>query len=159
MLGLIYFGMHIGVALIVTSFVSVLMIKSGPVAARFVAAAANDAIRDYLFGVVPLFVLMGMFVSVSGVGRDTFDVFQWLMRKIRGGLGMATVGANTVFAAITGISIASASVFTKVAVPEMIRHGYTPRFSVGVVAGSSVLAAVQYLLLAVQDLRDAGQQA
>jgi ribose/xylose/arabinose/galactoside ABC-type transport system permease subunit len=73
------------------------------------------------------------------VGRDTFDVFQWLTRRVRGGLGLATVGANAVFAAITGISIASASVFTKVAVPEMIRHGYTRRFAVGVVAGSSVL--------------------
>lgn len=139
MLAGIYFGMHIGIALIVTSFVSVGLIKSPPIAARFVAASANDAIRDYLFGVVPLFVLMGMIVSVSGVGRDTFDVFQWLMRRVRGGLGLATVGANAVFAAITGISIASASVFTKIAVPEMIRLGYTPRFAVGVVAGSSVL--------------------
>ncbi len=139
MLAGIYFGMHIGVALIVTSFVSVALIKSPDVAARFVAASANDAIRDYLFGVIPLFVLMGMLVSVSGVGRDTFDVFQWLTRRIRGGLGLATVGANAVFAAITGISIASASVFTKVAVPEMVRHGYTRRFAVGVVAGSSVL--------------------
>ena len=139
MLVLIILGMHIGVALIVTSFAAVWVIRSPEIAARFVGAAANDAIRDYLFGVVPLFVLMGMFVSVSGVGRDTFDVFQWLLRRLRGGLGLATVGANAVFAAITGISIASASVFTKVAVPEMIRHGYTPRFSVGVVAGSSVL--------------------
>ena len=139
MLAFIYFGMHIGIALIATSFVGVWLIRSPEVAARFVAAAANDAIRDYLFGVIPLFVLMGMLVSVSGVGRDTFDVFQWLMRRIRGGLGLATVAANAVFAAITGISIASASVFTKVAVPEMIRHGYTARFSVGVVAGSSVL--------------------
>lgn len=139
MLAAIYFGMHIGVALIVTSFLSVWLAKSPEVAARFVAASANDAIRDYLFGVIPLFVLMGMLVSVSGVGRDTFDVFQWLLRRIRGGLGLATVAANAVFAAITGISIASASVFTKVAVPEMIRHGYNPRFAVGVVAGSSVL--------------------
>ena len=52
---------------------------------------------------------------------------------------MATVGANAVFAAVTGTSIASASVFTKVAVPEMLRFGYRPRFAVGVVAGSSVL--------------------
>ena len=139
MLAFIVLGMHIGVALIVTSFAAVWVIRSPEIAARFVGAAANDAIRDYLFGVVPLFVLMGMFVSVSGVGRDTFDVFQWLLRRLRGGLGLATVGANAVFAAITGISIASASVFTKVATPEMIRHGYTPRFSVGVVAGSSVL--------------------
>jgi C4-dicarboxylate transporter, DctM subunit len=138
-LAAIYFGMHIGVGLIVTSFLSVALINSPEVAARFVAASANDAIRDYLYGVVPLFVLMGMLVSVSGVGRDTFDVFQWMMRRIRGGLGLATVGANAVFAAITGVSIASASVFAKVAVPEMMRIGYTPRFSVGVVAGSSVL--------------------
>jgi len=48
-----------------------------------------------------------------GHGRDTFDVFQWLLRRVRGGLGLATVGANAVFAAITGISIASASVFTR----------------------------------------------
>ncbi len=139
MLAAIYFGMHIGIGLIVTSFLAVAALKSPDVAARFVAASANDAIRDYLFGVVPLFVLMGMFVSISGVGRDTFDVFQWLTRRIRGGLGLATVGANAVFAAITGISIASASVFTKVAVPEMLRMGYTPQFATGVVAGSSVL--------------------
>lgn len=139
MLAAIYFGMHIGVALMLTSFLAVWLLKSPELAARMVAAAANDSIRDYLFGVIPLFVLMGLLVSVSGVGRDTFDVFEWLLRRVRGGLGIATVAANAVFAAITGISIASASVFTKVAVPEMIRHGYTPKFSVGVVAGSSVL--------------------
>lgn len=139
MLSLIYFGAHIGIALMFVSFVSVSMLKTPVIAARMVAAAANDTLQDYLFGVVPLFVLMGLLVSVSGVGRDTFDVAQWLMRRVKGGLGVATVASNAVFAAITGISIASASVFTKVAVPEMIRHGYTPRFSVGVVAGSSVL--------------------
>jgi tripartite ATP-independent transporter DctM subunit len=139
MLAAIYFGMHIGIALMLTSFLSVWLLKSPALAARMVAAAANDSLRDYLFGVIPLFVLMGLLVSVSGVGRDTFDVFEWLLRKVKGGLGVATVAANAVFAAITGISIASASVFTKVAVPEMIRHGYTPKFAVGVVAGSSVL--------------------
>jgi len=52
---------------------------------------------------------------------------------------MATVVANAIFAAITGVSVASASVFSKIAVPEMERHGYTGRFAVGTVAGSSVL--------------------
>ncbi|HSG56297.1 MAG TPA: TRAP transporter large permease subunit, partial [Paracoccaceae bacterium] len=55
------------------------------------------------------------------------------------GLGVATVAANTVFAAVTGVSIASAAVFTQVAVPEMTRHGYRPAFAAGTVAGSSVL--------------------
>jgi C4-dicarboxylate transporter, DctM subunit len=49
------------------------------------------------------------------------------------------VFANAIFASITGISIASASVFSRVAVPEMVRHGYTRKFATGVVAGSSVL--------------------
>jgi len=89
--------------------------------------------------VVPLFVLMGMFIAVSGIGKDTFDVANRLFHGVRGGLGIATVAANAVFAAVTGISIASAAVFTKVAVPEMIRLGHTPRFAVGVVTGSSVL--------------------
>ncbi|SHH12984.1 TRAP transporter large permease [Pollutimonas bauzanensis] len=135
----IYIGMHIGIALILTALVGVGLLRDPWVAMRMASAAANDSIREYLFGVVPLFVLMGLLVSVSGIGRDIFDVFEWLFRRVRGGLGVSTIGANAVFSAITGISIASASVFAKVAVPEMIRHGYTPMYATGAVAGSSVL--------------------
>lgn len=140
MLLLIWGGMHVGVALAALSFVGVWLIRDNAgVAANMLALAVNDVIADYVFGVVPLFVLMGLLVSVADIGRDTFEVANDLFRRVRGGLGIATVAANAVFAAITGISIASAAVFTKVAVPEMLRHGYTPRFAVGVVAGSSVL--------------------
>jgi C4-dicarboxylate transporter, DctM subunit len=89
--------------------------------------------------VIPLFVLMGALVTVSGVGRDTFTVAQALLQRVRGGLGVATVAANALFAAVTGVSVASASVFTQVAVPPMLNYGYSPRFAVGVVAGSSIL--------------------
>jgi len=139
MLLAVYFGMHIGIALIAVSFVGIGLVRSPELAARMVSAAASDSIREHLFGVVPLFVLMGILVSVSQLGRDTFDVAQRVFARLRGGLGVATVAANAVFAAITGISIASAAVFTKVAVPEMVRHGYTGRFAVGTVTGSSVL--------------------
>lgn len=139
MLVLIYIGMHISIALMAVSFAAIALLRDTGLATRMVAAAANDSLSNYLYGVVPLFVLMGLLVVNSGVGRDTFDVFQRLLHRIRGGLGVATVGANGVFASITGVSVASAAVFTKVAVPEMRRHGYTPKFSVGVVAGSSVL--------------------
>jgi tripartite ATP-independent transporter DctM subunit len=138
-MGLIYLGMHIAVALILVSFIGVSMMRSFDMAGSLAAATMNDVIQDYLFGVIPLFVLMGLFVSTSGVGKDTFDAMQWFTRKVRGGLGIATVGASAVFAAITGVSIASAAVFTKVATPQMIRHGYSKNFAVGVVAGSSVL--------------------
>lgn len=137
---LVLLGMHVPVALIACSFVGVWAIKGSPLlASRMLGLAANDAISSYFFGVVPLFVFMGFLVSESGMGRDAFDVANAMFRKIKGGLGIGTIAANTIFAAITGISIASAAVFTKIAVPELRRHGYTPRFSVGVVAGSSVL--------------------
>lgn len=133
-------GMHVPVALILCSFLGVWAIKGTPLlAAKMLGLAANDAISSYFFGVVPLFVLMGFIVSESGMGRDAFDVANALFRRIRGGLGIGTIAANAIFAAITGISIASAAVFTKIAVPELRRHGYGTRFAVGVVAGSSVL--------------------
>jgi C4-dicarboxylate transporter, DctM subunit len=139
LLGLILIGMHIGVAMLAVSLVAVASIRNETVAFRMVGAVANDALRDYLFAVVPLFVLMGLLVTQSGVGKDTFDVFERLMGRLKAGLGIATVFANAVFAAITGVSIASATVFSRVAVPEMRRHGYTRKFATGVVAGSSVL--------------------
>jgi C4-dicarboxylate transporter, DctM subunit len=136
---LISLGMPIGIGMIVVSFAGVTFIRNETVAMRMMGSVANDSLEEYLFAVVPLFVLMGLLVTVSGVGKDTFDLFERLLRRIRAGLGVATVFANAVFASITGISIASASVFSRVAVPEMTRHGYRRSFSTGVVAGSSVL--------------------
>lgn len=136
---LIFVGMPIGIAMLAASFLGVAMLRGDLVAVRMLGQVANDSLREYLFAVVPLFVLMGLLVTVSGVGKDTFDVFQRLLRRTTAGLGIATVFANAVFASITGISVASASVFSRVAVPEMIRHGYARRFATGVVAGSSVL--------------------
>jgi len=138
-LALIQTGMHIAVALMFLSFVGVWAIKGLAVAGKLLASSAATSIATEVYGVIPLFVMMGLFVSATRLGSDTFDVAALLMRRIRGGLGIATVAANAVFAACTGTSIASASIFTKVAVPEMVRHGHTPGFSVGVVAGSSVL--------------------
>ncbi|MGY6706936.1 MAG: TRAP transporter large permease [Rhizobiaceae bacterium] len=139
LLGLILIGMPIGLGMLVVSFLGVYFIRNEAVAVRMIGAVANDSLREYLYAIVPLFVLMGLLVTASGVGKDTFDVFERLLRRVRAGLGVATVFANAVFASITGVSIASATVFSRVAVPEMTRYGYTKRFATGVVAGSSVL--------------------
>jgi tripartite ATP-independent transporter DctM subunit len=136
---LIQSGMHIGVAMMLLSFLGVWAIKSFVVAGKLLANSVTTSIASDDFGVIPLFVIMGLFVSVTGMGRDTFDVAAQLTRRLRGGLGIATVAANAVFAACTGTSIASASIFTKVAVPEMVRHGHGKMFAIGVVTGSSVL--------------------
>ena len=140
MLFLIYAGMPIGIALIVLGFCGIWMMKGNTIIAeRMLPQAGAEYMKNYYFGVVPLFVLMGLLVSASDVGKETFQVARWALRRVRGGLGIATVAANAVFAAITGSSIASAAVFTRVAAPEMMAQGYTARFAVGVVAGSSVL--------------------
>ena len=140
MLVLIYAGMHVAITLGLLSFVGVWLIRGDvQIAANLLAQAVNDSISSHIFGVVPLFVLTGFLVAYADIGKDAFDVANQLFRRIRGGLGVATVAANAVFAAITGISIASAAVFTRVAVPQMLRFGYQPKFAVGVVAGSSVL--------------------
>ena len=137
---LIYAGMYVPVALGLVSFVAVWLLRNSMDAPVYlVTLAASNSLEDYVFGVVPLFVLMGLVVSHSQMGRDIYQVANHLLGRIRGGLGVATVAANAAFAAITGVSIASASVFARVAVPEMMRFGYQPRFAVGVVAGSSVL--------------------
>lgn len=140
MLLLIWGGLHVAVVLGLVSFVGVWLIRDDvSVAANLLATAANDAINSQIFGVVPLFVLTGFLVARADVGKDAFEVANQLFRRLRGGLGIATVAANAVFAAITGISIASAAVFTRVAVPQMLRFGYRGGFATGVVAGSSVL--------------------
>ena len=101
---LIYAGMHVAVALTLLSFLGVGLIKGNwTISGKLLALAASDSIAGYIFGVVPLFVLMGMLISVSGIGKDTFDVANRLFRGIRGGLGISTVAANAIFAAVTGI--------------------------------------------------------
>ena len=133
-------GVHIAIALISIGFAGIwLMREDIGMAMRMMYLSAFNGVADYLFATIPLFVLMGLLVSISNVGKDTFEVAEALLRRLRGGLGIATVAANTVFAAVTGVSIASAAVFTKIAVPEMARHGYRKSFAAGTVAGSSIL--------------------
>ena len=111
LVALILMGLPIGVGMLVVSFFGVASIRGDAVAWRMAGSVGNDALREYLYAVVPLFILMGLLVTASGVGKDTFDVFQQMLRRVKAGLGVATVFANAVFAAITGISVASASVF------------------------------------------------
>lgn len=136
---LVQSGIHIAIALMALSFVGVGMILNFAVAGRMLASSSISSISSYTFGVIPLFVIMGLIVGRTTIGRDLFTAAGQLLRPVLGGIGMATVAANAVFAACTGTSIASASVFTRVAVPEMERMGYTARFAVGVVGGSSIL--------------------
>jgi tripartite ATP-independent transporter DctM subunit len=140
---LIYSGVYIPVALGVVSFISIWILRDNfTLALNLLKIAVGDSAMEYSFATIPLFTFMGLVVSKAGLGKDIYEVMTMRFRRVKGGIGMATVGANAVFAAVTGSSIASASVFTKVSVPQMIAQDYNPRFAVGVVAGSSVLGMI-----------------
>ena len=140
---LIYVGVYISIALGMVSFIAIWLMRGNiDLAFALTKIAIGDSVMEYTFATIPLFVFMGLIVSKAGLGADIYAVMNQGFRRITGGIGMATVGANAVFAAVTGSSIASASVFSKMSVPEMLKHDYNPRFAVGVVAGSSVLGMI-----------------
>lgn len=136
----IFLGVHIGVTLLATSVLGLWMIVGDfSISASLLGTGPFYATFDYALAVIPLFVLMGLFSNASGASRDLYQAgFAWFGR-LPGGLGIVTVAANAVFAAVTGVSIASAAVFSKIALPQMVRFGYSEKFSAGCVAGSSAL--------------------
>jgi tripartite ATP-independent transporter DctM subunit len=132
--------MHISTALLLVAFVGTALVRGDwDIAGTMLGQAATDSIAEYEFGTVPLFVLMGFFVMVAGVGRDAYLVAHRMLHRVPGGLGQATVVGNAIFSAITGITVAAVVLFTKIAVPEMLKRGYHPRLAVGIVAGSAML--------------------
>jgi len=140
---MVYIGVYIPIALGLVSFVSIWLITDRPTLAfNFLKVAVGDGVTEYAFATIPLFTVMGLLVAKAGLGKDIYEVMNRVFIRITGGIGLATVGANAIFAAVTGSSIASASVFSRIAVPEMRRLNYNPRFAVGVVAGSSVLGMI-----------------
>lgn len=137
---LVLIGVHIGVSLALLSVIGIWAITGKhAVAISLLNTTAYQSVMDYIFAVIPLFVLMGILANLSGATRDLFSSAQVVFGRIRGGLGIATVIANAIFAAITGVSVASAAVFSKLAIPEMLRLEYDRKFAYGIVAGSAIL--------------------
>ena len=95
--------------------------------------------RDFTFAVIPLFMLMGEFIGRSGAMADIYQAINRGVRALPGRLAVATIIGNTIFSFVTGVSIASAAAFSRIAYPEMKSHGYHPGFALGTVAGSSCL--------------------
>ncbi|WOH81264.1 TRAP transporter permease [Bradyrhizobium sp. BEA-2-5] len=111
-------------------------------ALKLVGQTTMRTVTDYTFGVIPMFLLMGSFVSNSGMSRELFRAANGFVGHLRGGLGIATVGACGGFAAICGSSVATAATFSAVAYPEMRRFGYPQSFATGVIAAGGTLGAI-----------------
>lgn len=140
LLALVFCGLHIAVSLGITSMIGIYLINGDiHMVKAFTANTAYEALRDYVFAVIPLFMLMGEFLAKCGAARDMFSLINRLTKWVPGRLGVATVLSNAVFAFVTGVSIAAAATFSKIAYPEMRRFGYERKFSLGCIAGSACL--------------------
>ena len=144
LIALVAIGVHIAIALGMTSALGIWMVTGADINAfhtvqSMLAATAYEAIRAYVFAVIPLFLLMGEFIGRSGTVTDVYRGINQLLSKIPGRLAIATVIGNALFSFVTGVSIASAATFSRIAYPEMKRFGYHKGFALGTVAGSSCL--------------------
>jgi C4-dicarboxylate transporter DctM subunit len=140
LLVIVFAGVHVAVALGIASVMGIYMMQGDMTIVRnFIANTAYEALRDYVFAVIPLFMLMGDFLAKCGAAKDLFALTNRLTRRVPGRLAIATVLANAVFAFVTGVSIAAAAAFSRIAYPEMKRYGYERKFALGCIAGSSCL--------------------
>jgi C4-dicarboxylate transporter DctM subunit len=101
--------------------------------------APFTTVADYALTTIPMFVLMAFFSASSGLARDLFKAGANWLSPIRGGLGVATVFACGIFGAMSGASVAAASVMSTIALPEMQRHGYSDQLAAGTVGIGATL--------------------
>jgi len=144
LIGLLLFfvaiGVHIVIALGVTAVLGVYFAYGDfGMVQKLVGSTSYEGLRNYVFAVIPLFMLMGEFISKSGTITDVYRGIQRGLRRLPGRLALATVMGNAIFSFVTGVSIASAAAFTRIAYPEMKRHRYNNGFSLASITGSSVL--------------------
>lgn len=137
---LVLLGVEVAVALGAISVLALFSIgQSTDVILNFLGSTAYEVLRDYVYAVVPLFILMGLFIARSGAASDLFWLIDRWLKGLPGCLAHATVLGNILFGFVTGTSVAAAITFTTIAYPEMKRFGYNSSFQLGLIAGSACL--------------------
>jgi C4-dicarboxylate transporter, DctM subunit len=132
----------VGMAMGLVGVTGFAYLVNGDAALKIIGHTSMRTVTDYTFGVIPMFLLMGAFVSNSGMSRELFRAANSFVGHFRGGLGIATIAACAGFAAISGSSVATAATFATVAYPEMRRYDYPQSFATGVIAAGGTLGAM-----------------
>ncbi len=132
----------VGMAMGLVGVVGFGYLTSYETALKMVGQTTIRTVTEYTFGIIPMFLLMGAFVSNAGISREMFRAANAFVGHRRGGLGVATIAACGGFAAICGSSVATAATFSIVAYPEMRRAGYPQSFSTGVIAAGGTLGVM-----------------
>ena len=139
---LIFIRIHVGTALIIVAIGGFIVTQGIDIALGSLQYIPYAIVANYHFAVVPLFILMGELVSASGLVSMLFEAAQAWLGRLKGGLGMAVVAMGAVLGAVTGSSLAAASMMTRVSFPEMLKHKYDAGVSAGLIAAVSPLVLI-----------------
>ena len=132
-------GIPIALSLMLTGFLGTAYLTSINAAPPMVARTVYESASHYPYTIIPLFIIMGSYAEISGISSDLYDTFDKWLRKLPGGLGMATIASIAGFSSISGSSVASSAAFGKIAYPEMRRFNYSPRLAAGTVAAGATI--------------------
>jgi tripartite ATP-independent transporter DctM subunit len=136
---LLLIGLPIAFSLMLVGFLGISYLASIKAALPLLARTVYEVSSNYSYTIIPLFIVMGSYAEISGISSDLYNTFDKWLRRLPGGLGMATIAAIAGFSAISGSSVASSAAFGKVAYPEMRRFNYSPRLAAGTVAAGATI--------------------
>lgn len=139
---MVLLGVHIVFATAVTGFLGIVILKDWTVAANIAGIIPHSTGSNYLFSVLPMFILIGFFAHSSGMVQGAYRAARAWMGWMPGGLAVSTVLAAGAFGAVSGASQATAAVFARVAIPELLKFKYNPTISAAAVAASGTLASL-----------------
>ena len=139
LLALVFLRVPIAFAMAAVGAVGFALLRSWPAAWAMVGNVAFETGLSYSLSVVPLFILMGNLLTISGVSRGLYAAANALLWRVRGGLAMASVVACGGFSAVCGSSLATAATMSKVAMPSMRRYGYADSLATGSIAAGGTL--------------------
>lgn len=131
--------MPITFVMMFVGFIGIWFLSGIDAALPTVASTLYETASHYPFTIIPLFVLMGGFADNSGITSRLYDTFDKWLRRLPGGLGIATIIAIAGFSAISGSSVATCAAFAKTVIPEMRRFNYAPKFAGGIVAAGATI--------------------
>lgn len=136
---LLFLGVPIAIGMSLVAIVGTSTIIGIDPTMRLIGQKAMDTSTNFSFSVLPLFILMGAFITRSGLSKDLYDCANAFVGHMRGGLSMATIVACGGFSAVSGSSIATAATMTPIAMPSMRRYGYSEQLATGSIAAGGTL--------------------
>ena len=139
---LVMLGVRVYVAAALTGFLGLVALKGWDVGAAIAGTIPHSKTVTYPLSVLPLFILIGFLAFHAGLTSRLFEAARRWVGWVPGGLAVATVFATAGFAAVSGASTATAAVFSRVAIPDMLRNRYDRNMTAGVIAAGGTLASL-----------------